>query len=138
MSKEKPETIIENSFRKQVSNDKKVSNAYLLVDSEKNNIHLNLAEGKTGNIEANPQQPNHMASVGKLFTATVIAILHENGELSFDDPISKHLDRELMDRLHIYKGSDYSGEIKISHLLNQSSGYEKRVYDGLFSTVCQT
>ena len=122
MSKEKPETIIENSFRKQVRNDKKVSNAYLLIDSEKNGIHLNLAEGKTGNFEAHPQQPNHMASVGKLFTATIIAILHEKGELSFDDPISKHLDGDLMNKLHVYKGMDYSGEIKISHLLNQSSG----------------
>ena len=122
MSKEKPEIIIENSFRKQVRNDKNVRNAYLLVDSEKNGKHLNLAEGKTGNVEAHPQQPNHMASVGKLFTATIIAILHEKGELSFDDPISRHLDGELMDKLHVYKGIDYSGKIKISHLLNQSSG----------------
>ena len=38
MNKEKAETIIETSFRKQVRNDKNVRNAYLLVDSEKNGI----------------------------------------------------------------------------------------------------
>ncbi len=46
---------------------------------------------------------NYMASVGKLFTATIFAILHEKGELSFDDIISKHLDAELMDNLHVYR-----------------------------------
>ncbi len=56
---------IETIFRHQVSSDKKVKNAYLLVHSEKLGIDINIAEGKTGEIQANPKQANHLASVGK-------------------------------------------------------------------------
>ena len=113
---------IEGTFRKKAAGDPRVRNAYLLVHSEKLGVDLNLAEGHTGEIAADPGQPNYMASVGKLFTATIIALLHEQGALSFDDRISAHLDAELMDGLHVYKGRNYSGDIQIRHLLNQSSG----------------
>jgi len=122
------QTAIENNFRTQVKNDDKVKNAYLLVHSDKLGIHLNIAEGDTGGATAHPQQPNYLASVGKLFTATIIAILHEQKLLSFDDPISKYLDNELMAGLHVFNGKEYSIEIKISHLLNQSSGLDDFFY----------
>lgn len=128
---------IEISFRERVKNDKKVKNAFLLVSSDKLKIDLRIAEGKTGHIKANPQQPNHLTSVGKLFTATIIGMLHDNGKLSFDDKITKYMDEELMRNLHVFKGKDYSNDITISHLLNQTSGladvffplYEKMVND---------
>lgn len=113
---------IEANFRQQVQNDQKVKNAYLLVYSEKQGIDINLAEGKTGETEANPKQANHLASVGKLFTATVIGMLHDKGLLNFDDTIAQYLDKELMRGIHVYKGMDYSGEISIKHLLKQTSG----------------
>ena len=128
---------IERSFRKQVRKDETVKNAFLLVSSDKLNIDINIAEGKTGHIDANPQQPNHLASVGKLFTATIIGMLHDQDKLSFDDKIKKHIDDELMHNLHVFKGKDYSNDITVSHLLNQTSGladvffplYEKMVND---------
>jgi D-alanyl-D-alanine carboxypeptidase len=123
------ESTIESRFRKKVQRSAKVRNAYLLVHSDKLNIHMNLAEGKTGNVDAHPKQPLHLASVGKLFTATITGILHDRGELAFDDRISKYLDRELMDKLHVYKGKDYSDDIKISHLLKQTSGLNDVFYN---------
>jgi len=119
---------IEDMFRNQVRKDSKVKNAYLLVHSQKLDFQMNIAEGSTGDIPANPQQPNYMASVGKLFTSTIISILYEKGELSFDDSISKYLDEELLNNLHIYKGKDYTNNIKIKHLLKQTSG----LYDNLW------
>ncbi len=113
---------IKSVFRSQVQNDKKVKNAYLLVHSEKLGIDFNIAEGKTGDTPANPQQPNHLASVGKLFTATVICMLYDKGLLKFEDSISHYLDTDLMNGLHVYKGKDYSGEITVKHLLKQTSG----------------
>jgi len=121
MKKEKMK-IIEDMFRNQVRKDSKVKNAYLLIHSQKFDVHMNIAEGSTGNIPASPQQPNYMASVGKLFTSTIIGILYEKGELSFDDSISNYLDSELLNNLHIYKGKDYTHNIKIKHLLKQTSG----------------
>ncbi|MFW5761029.1 MAG: serine hydrolase domain-containing protein [Cyclobacteriaceae bacterium] len=113
---------IEYIFRQQVQNDEKVKNAYLLVHSVKLGIDLNIAEGKTGEIQANPRQANHLASVGKLFTSTLLCMLHDKGLLSFEDKIEKYLDAELMRGLHVYKGKDYSGDITIKHLLQQTSG----------------
>ena len=69
-----------------------------------------------------------MASVGKLFTSVVVGLLHEKGYLSFEDCIAEYLDSELMDGLHVYKGKDYSSEIQIRHLLNQSSGLPDNFY----------
>lgn len=111
---------IENNFNKIVDRDKKIKNAHLLVHSDKLNIHINLAKVRTGNPNIN--QPIHLASVGKLFTATIISILYEKGKLDFNDRISKFLDSELMNGLHVYKGKDYSEQIKIRHLLMQTSG----------------
>ncbi len=113
---------IESTFRQQVQKDKKVRNAYLLVHSEKLGIDLNIAEGRTGDIPAHPAQPNHLASVGKLFTATLIGMLYDKGLLDYDDKIATYLDPELMNGLHVYKGKDYSGDITIKQLLKQNSG----------------
>ncbi|MBD3167752.1 serine hydrolase [bacterium] len=113
---------IEAAFQKQVRKDDRVKNAYLLVQSDKLNLDLNTAEGTTGSTPAVPGQPNHLASVGKLFTATLIGILHERGLLDFDDRIGKYLDSDLMNNLHIHKGRDHSSEILIRHLLKQTSG----------------
>lgn len=113
---------IETIFRQQVKSDKKVKNAYMLVHSEKLGIDINIAEGKTGEIQANPKQANHLASVGKLFTATLTGMLHDKDMLNFDDTIAQYLDTDLMRGLHVYKGKDYSSHITIKHLLKQTSG----------------
>jgi D-alanyl-D-alanine carboxypeptidase len=120
--KETALTKIEHDFRKIVQKDPKVRNAYLLIHSQTSNIHLTMAEGKTGDVPANFEQPNYMASVGKIFTATIIAMLVENGKLTFDDKISSHLDKELLDSLHVYKGKEYTDQLTIRHLLKQTSG----------------
>jgi len=85
--KETVHARIEAHFRKQVQGDKNVKNAYLLVHSEKLGVNLNIAEGRTGDFKAHPQQPNHMASVGKLFTATVIGILNDKGNYPMMTPL---------------------------------------------------
>ncbi len=119
---------VEVLFRNQVQKDPQIRNAYLLVHSDKTGLHINLAEGSGENSQPTPQQPNYMASVGKLFTSVIISMLHEKRELSFEDRISNYLDSGLMDGLHVYKGNDYSSEIQIRHLLNQTSGLPDNFY----------
>ena len=119
---------IESLFNKQLQKDKNLINAYLLVHSEKTGLHLNLVGGKGENGAPSPKQPVYMASVGKLFTSAIIAILHEQGKLSFDDSISRFFDPGFIDGLHLFKGKDYSGEIEVRHLLNQTSGLPDNFY----------
>ncbi len=124
MKKDNAQLTIESVFRNQVRKDDRVKNAYLLIHSDKLKIHLNIAEGKTDDLPADFQQPNYMASVGKIFTSTLAGILADKDSLSFDDTINKYLDEELVSGLHVHKGVDYSKEIKIRHLLSQQSGLD--------------
>lgn len=124
------------SFKKQFGSDKKLKNAYLLVNSEKVGIDINIAEGQTGEIESNHLQANHLASVGKLFTATLIGMLFDKGLLDFDDKISKYLDVDIMRGLHIYKGVDYSDDISIKQLLKQTSGLNDVFFPLFKKMIC--
>ncbi len=119
---------IESSFRKKVQHDKRIKNAYLLVHSDKLGISLNIAEGNNGAVKVHPSQANHLASVGKIFTATIIGMFYDRGMIHFEDRIVDYLDEKLMDGLHVYKGVDYSGTITIKHLLTQTSGLNDVFY----------
>jgi D-alanyl-D-alanine carboxypeptidase len=118
LSTEKAAEQITARFRKLAQSDRKIINAYLLVHTEDHGLHLNLAHGEG----TDPGQPVFMASVGKLFAAALVGQLVDQGELSFDDRLADHLDQDLLRGLHIYKGTDYTGEIRIKHLLNHTSG----------------
>lgn len=112
-------------FEKTVESDKKIHNAHLLVHSETYPLHLNLASGnvKTGaDNTVQTAQPVFMASVGKLFTSVLIAMLCEKDKLSFEYRIIDLLDPALLNGLHIFKGKDYTDQIRIKHLLNHTSG----------------
>ncbi|XID95542.1 serine hydrolase domain-containing protein [Paenibacillaceae bacterium WGS1546] len=120
-SKEAASRIAER-FVRRVRRDPNIHHAHLLVHSDRLNVSLNLAESASGGRPADPRQPYYIASVSKLFAAVLCATLVERGELGFDDPISGYLDAELLRELHVYKGKDYAGDIRVRHLLNHTSG----------------
>ena len=64
-----------------------------------------------------PQTKFRMASHSKLFTATAIMQLREDGKLRLDDPVSKHLPW-----FQVKRASDDDPEITIEELLTHSSG----------------
>lgn len=119
-------------FEKRVSSDKKIHNAHLLVHSDTNHLHLNLAGGNAktaADYSVQLGQPVFMASVGKLFTAVLIGMLCEKGKLSFESRIIDFLDPDLLDRLHVFKNKEYTAQIQIKHLLNHSSGLPDYIED---------
>lgn len=67
--------------------------------------------------------PFWIASVTKMYIATTILKLWEEGALSLDDPIAAHLPKSMVDGLHRTKeGVDHSHEITVRHLLSHTSG----------------
>jgi CubicO group peptidase (beta-lactamase class C family) len=64
----------------------------------------------------------NIASVGKMFTATAIAKLVEQGKLSFEDTISKYLPSDWLN-------PEISGSIQIKHLLTHTSGLGDYFHD---------
>jgi D-alanyl-D-alanine carboxypeptidase len=119
MGKTKVQMEIEDFFKKKVDKDSKIRNAYLLVHSEKHGIDFNFSTGKEA---IHPKQPYYIASVSKLFTSVLFGLLVEQGLCSYEDKISQYLDADILKNLHIFKEKDYTNEIKIKHLLNNTSG----------------
>lgn len=66
--------------------------------------------------------PFFIASITKMYSAVVTMILEERGLLSLDDPLSKFLSKDLLEGLHRYKGVDYTDQLKLYHLVSQTSG----------------
>lgn len=116
---------ITNLFNKTVISDTRIHNAHLLVHSDRNLLHLNLAGGNAKKISGNTVQvgqPVFMGSVGKLFTAVLIGILCEQGIISFESRLCDILDPDLLQGLHVIRGKEYTNQIQLKHLLNHTSG----------------
>jgi D-alanyl-D-alanine carboxypeptidase len=134
MHEQEVKSKVKQQLEGMVNSDSRIHNAYLLIHSEKHNFHLNLARGQTGDIPAHEEQPYHTASIAKTFTSVIIAMLVEERKLSYDDPIHLYLPEDLMKGLHIYKGKEYSRDIRIEHLVSCTSGladfYEDKPIQG--------
>ncbi|GGX67059.1 hypothetical protein GCM10007385_40160 [Tateyamaria omphalii] len=83
-----------------------------------------LSDARTGRIMTTDTDIIPLASVTKVFTALAILQLAEDGRLSLDDPIARHLPGlELAQKY---------GDISIAHLLSHAGGLEER-YSGYFA-----
>jgi CubicO group peptidase (beta-lactamase class C family) len=69
-----------------------------------------------------PETPYFIASVTKMYTAAIIMQLHEQKRLDLEAPLSDYLPDSLLEGIHLYKGTDYSRQLKVFQLVNQTSG----------------
>ncbi len=99
-----------------------ISVAIQSIDKSINFIGANgIANPKT--MEKMEQDtPYFIASVTKMYTSTIIMQLLEEKRLDIGAPISKYLQESIVKNLHIFKGADYSDQITLSQLVNQSTG----------------
>ena len=108
-----------------VENDKLIRNCVLSVMKGDGSFSWSGATGianENSQVPMTKDTPIYIASITKLYTATVIMRLYEKGALALDDPMSKYLPKKLIQGIHVYKGKDYSNEITIKELLSHSSG----------------
>lgn len=108
-----------------VEKDKSVRNCVLSVMKGDGSFSWSGAAGiasQNGQVPMTQDTPIYIASITKLYTATAIMRLYEEGALSLDDPMSKYLPEGLIRGIHVYKGKDYSHEITIKELLSHTSG----------------
>jgi CubicO group peptidase (beta-lactamase class C family) len=69
-----------------------------------------------------PETPYFIASVTKMYTAAIILRLYEEKRLDLEAPVTQYLPASLIQGIHVYKGTDYSERIKVSQLIDQTSG----------------
>lgn len=67
-------------------------------------------------------RPFHAASVGKVMTATLIAMLVEDGQLEVDTPLGRVLPGEDIAGLPAAPGVDTARDVTVEHLLTHTSG----------------
>ncbi|WGH81112.1 serine hydrolase [Auritidibacter ignavus] len=89
-----------------------------------------------------PQTPFFIASVTKIFIATLLLQATERREVELNAPLTHYLPVEVTEGLHLYRGKDYSSQITVGNLATHTSGlpdyFEKRrdarsLYDYLAS-----
>jgi D-alanyl-D-alanine carboxypeptidase len=116
---------LERSVSELVEKDKSVRNCVLVVTKGDGSYSWAGAAGiatQDGQVPMTKDTPIYISSITKLYTATAIMKLYEEGALSLDDPMSKYLPADLIQGIHVYKGKDYSNEITIKELLSDTSG----------------
>lgn len=133
-----PSEAVTNTFNQWVNTARVPGNAFLRVYCPSRSVDIGLAASLADKTPLPVQQPNYMASCGKLFTSTLVAQRVEAGKLGFDDPIGQYLDADLMSGLHVYRGKDCSDQITIRHLLKQTSGLPDHFWPLLKRMVKET
>ncbi len=106
-------------------NSGKVFNIAAGVQSRDGRVNVSAAAGRAdaaSGAAMTPQTPYALASIAKMYTAAVIMRLHEQGRLSLDANVAHYLPAALLTGIHVYKGTDYSAQLRVYQLVNQTSG----------------
>jgi D-alanyl-D-alanine carboxypeptidase len=77
-------------------------------------------EAEPGGPPMRPDTPFHYASVTKLYTATAVMQLWEQGSVDLDATITAYLPADLTDGLHRLDGVDRSEQVTVRHLLSHT------------------
>ena len=77
--------------------------------------------------------PFHIASIGKVFTATLVCMLAERGAVSLDDPIVDYMPESSLENLFVFEEKDYAEQVTIRELLTHTSGVAGYVEDPLIN-----
>jgi D-alanyl-D-alanine carboxypeptidase len=128
---------LENLVTDTVKSNKQIRNCVLFVKKGDGSFSWSGAAGiasRNGQVPMKKDTPIYLASVTKLYTAAAIMKLYEQGTIALDVPMAKYLPADLIHGIHVYHGHDYSNEITVKQLLEQTSGiadyYDEKAKDG--------
>ena len=76
-----------------------------------------------------PATPWFIASITKLFIASTVMRMVEEGELALEDRLVDRLAASVTDRLHVLEGEDRTDQITVEHLLSHASGLPDYIED---------
>lgn len=118
------QTKLDNVIEKLMKDDT-ISSSIVLVKNSDREIVWQSAKGLVSKEDMNQittDTPYFIASITKMFTATLIMMLHEKGLLDIEESISNYLSENTYSNLNVHNGVDYSKMITVRHLLEHSSG----------------
>ena len=96
----------------------------MAVESSDRSFRWSAAAAEPGSADTtiSVDTPFFLASIDKMYNAAVVMLLHEQGRLELNGPVSDYLPADLTRGLHVFKGTDYSRKLTIRHLLSHTSG----------------
>jgi CubicO group peptidase (beta-lactamase class C family) len=112
---------LEDLFQ-ELTSRKPVAQAVVAVESGDRSFRWVGVDGTVSGGRVLEDTPVFIASIDKLYNATIAMMLTEAGRLDIDEPISAYLAPTITRRLHRYDGVDLSETITVSHLLTHTSG----------------
>lgn len=95
------------------------------VENDDGAISIRTAAG-----DANSEDSYFIASITKMFTASIIMQLIDEQQLRLDDRVINLLPDVDVTRVHQHKGTDHTGDLELHHLLHQTSGLADYFADG--------
>jgi CubicO group peptidase (beta-lactamase class C family) len=106
-----------------VAKSSKGKQAIIAVDAPKQSFRWTGSTGKTETGEPiSEKTPFFIASIDKLYNATIAMMLAESGTLDVDQSICNYLPATITRGLHQDGGRDRTAEITLRHLLTHTSG----------------
>ena len=97
--------------------EKKVFGSVVKIESKDQKLQYETARGNLS-----PEDIFCAGSISKLYTATIIFQLVDEGMLEFTDTLDMYLTEEELSGLHYYDGQNYGGSITVEQLISMSSG----------------
>lgn len=88
-----------------------------------------VGEASLGGTPMTPETPHAIASITKLYTATLAMLLVEDGRLALDAPVREYLPSGYAKGIHRRRGVDASHRVTMRNLLAHTSGLPNYVED---------
>ncbi len=121
-NKELARNLLEDLLHR-LTKSRRCKQAIIAVDAPKQSFRWIGLVGKTQAGEPVVENtPFFIASIDKLYNATITMMLAELGKLNVDESICIYLPETITRGLHQYGGRDLTAEITIKHLLTHTSG----------------
>lgn len=101
-----------------------IKQAIMAVESGDQSFRWAGTKGRrsSGGELVSEETPFFIASIDKLYNATIAMMLSETGELNIDSPITAYLPSTITRGLNRFGGIDYSENITVRNLLSHTSG----------------
>lgn len=122
LTKEDFEKNLSRKLERIIRNEGSVEQGLIYIKAPHKAYEGVFTVGKLDGQKIDETMPFHVASVGKTVTATMIAMLVEEGLVTYGTPVSKILNATYIDQLFLVEGKDYREEVTIWHLLTHTSG----------------
>lgn len=73
----------------------------------------------------------YIASINKMFMSAMILKFTTEGKVKLEDRFADYVSDDVIDKLHVINGTDYSREITLKHMISQTSGLPDYIEDKL-------